>query len=305
MIDAESIVYYRPVLTFVQAVRADPALKAKYGPKADAWLADVERSIRAWDKRGCWHDLGAKRGGWYTHATVLPDAKTGKLYAPAGDVHLGGTVPYNKTHAFVEALVLAWQVTGDAWYKTRAARCGRFFRRHWRVDTKHAEWNYRDHEFPGDYVSGRLRDGKTKTGAFVHPRASYYKLDAASVVKCYDAGIFYTKADIELLLKTNLKFMFTGDEADPKFRKINGAADKPKKYGWGEGFLWTSLAHFSEDTRRLWRAELAVKKKRYRWHWPPAALAYLMETSRPVSWDRRDVAKPTAAGSQRPQRQSR
>ena len=303
LIDHEAIIYYEPVLRFVKAVRADGALKKKYGKQAGEWLTDVERSMKAWDKRGSWHELGEK-GGWYTHPEVLPDAKTGKLIAPPGDVHLGGTIPYNKVHAFVQALVLGWQITGNDWFKTRAEKCCTFFRAHWRVDARHAEWNYRDHEFGGDFASGKLGVGKRKTGVFVHPRASYYMLDVATIVKCYDAGIFYQQADIDLLLRTNLKFMFSGDKAHPKFRKINGAGGKAEKYGWGEGMLWTSLAHFNQDARDLWKADLAQKKKSARWHWPPAALAYLHETARPISWERRDT-ETTAAETQRSQRKEK
>ena len=70
-----------------------------------------------------------------------------------------------KRRALGEALTLAYQITGDEWYRTRLAKCAKFFRTHWRVKDDHVEWNYRDHAFASDYVSGKLGEGDTKTGA--------------------------------------------------------------------------------------------------------------------------------------------
>lgn len=287
LIDFDAIVYYLPALRFVIEVRSDPKLREQYGAKADAWLKDVEASLRAWDKRECWHDLG-ERGGWYTFPYVLPDRATGQLVPRPDRAHAGGTIPYNKAHAFLQSMILAYRLTGDPWYKTRLEQCAKFFRAHWRVDANHAEWNYRDHEFKGDFESEKFGEGKAKTKVFVHPRASYYKIDVETVVAYYDAGIFFKRADLELLLKTNLEFMFKGDPADPKFKVIDGS-NQFEKYGWGEGFLWTSLGHFSEKVRELWQAELAIKKAKLRYHYPPAALGYLAEMALPVSWEPRHV----------------
>jgi len=137
LIDHDAILYFVPALKLVRAVRSDPQLQARYGAKAEAWLKDVETSIRNWDARGCWHDLG-ERGGWYTHITHYPDAATGEL-KPIENVHAGGSVPYNKVHAFFDALDLAYRITGDPWYRERMDKCCRRFRSHWRVDDKHAE----------------------------------------------------------------------------------------------------------------------------------------------------------------------
>ena len=188
--------------------------------KAEAWFKDVVASIHAWDKRGCWQDF-PDGSGWYHGITHYPDPKTGELLK-LDSISAGGVVPYNKVHALFEALDLAYRITGDDWYKTRMEKCCKFFRKHWREDDKHVEWNYRDHAFAGDYKSGVLGQGETLTGAFVHPKGGYYALDAEGVVRAWDLGIFYTKPDIEKLIKTNLEFMFLGDEKDPKFKKIDG-----------------------------------------------------------------------------------
>jgi hypothetical protein len=286
MIDHDTILYFVPVLKFVKEVRADPKLQAAYGAKAEAWFADVQRSIRAWDRRGCWHDMG-EGAGWYSNITHYPDARTGEL-VKMDSIHAGGSVPHNKVHALFEALGLAYRITGDPWYARRMEKCCRTFRARWREDDKHVEWNYRDHAFPGDYKSGVVGQGETKTGAFVHPKSGYYNLDVTAIVRAYDLGIFYPRQDVEKLLKTNLEFMWMGDEANPKFKKINGNYVEEGKYN--KGTLWTSLAHFSDQTRALWKTRIERARESNRWMWWADALAYLIETSQPVSWTPRHAA---------------
>lgn len=283
-LDHESLVYYVPVLKFVQAVRQDPALKEKYGKLADDWLADVQRSLWAWDKRGCWHDLGDK-GGWYTFPTQYPDAKTGEMITITGKSS-GGSFPYNKVHAFDQALTLAYQITGDDAYRQRMEKCATYFKAHWRSDDKHVEWNYRDHNFPGDYVSGVVGQGATRTGAFVHPHPSYYILDSSDIALLYNEGIVFTRDDINKLIQTNLEFMFMGDEKNPKFKMIDGSYKAAGKYD--KGTLWPALAQFSEKVRQLWKTQLDITPGAWS---SISALDYLIETSRPVSFDQRELLK--------------
>jgi len=291
LIDHDAILHFVPVLMFVQEVRSDPKLREQYGATAEGWFKDVERSIRAWDKRNCWHDLGPM-GGWYTNMTHVPDTKTGRLVKRTS-IHAGGTTPYNKIHALFEALSLAYRLTGDPWYRERIEKCCTFFQRHWRVDAKHAEWNYRDHEFPGDFVSGAVGKGRTRTGAFIHPKGGYYALDVQGTVTAYDLGVFYSRKHIEKLLQTNLEFMWMGDQKDPKFRKISGTYKAEGKYD--KGYLWTALAHFSPKVRDLWKVQLDQVRSSKRWMWWAATLDYLIEMSQPVAWEPRhtkDIPRP-------------
>ena len=188
----------------------------------------------------------------------------------------------DEAHALDEALTLAYQITGDVKYRQHMEKCATVFRAHWRVDDKHAEWNYRDHAFAGDYVSGILGQGAPKTGAFVHTHPSYYILDSTDVVMLYDQGIVFSRDDIKKLVQTNLEFMFMGDEKKPTYKMINGAYAPAGKYN--KGTLWPALAHFSEKTRQLWKTELDNKPNGWA---SPSALKYLIETAQPVSWEPR------------------
>ena len=204
-IDHEAIIYYVPALMFIKAVRGDPELQKIYGHEAETWLRDVDASIRAWDRRGCWHDLPGSQG-WYTFLTEYSDPTTGEL-RKVEHAYAGGTVPYNKVSALFPALSLAYQITGDAWYRERMEKLSRFFREHWRVDSLHAEWNYSDHEFPGDFTGGGIGKGDPRTGIFVHPNGRYYLLDLTAIIEAYDLGICYARRDIEKLIQTNLEYM--------------------------------------------------------------------------------------------------
>jgi len=281
MIDHDALVFFIPAMLFAREVRGDPALQARYGAKAEAWMKDAEAGIRYWDARGCWHDLD-ERTGWYSSYFDYPEAGTGRLLKRE-DIYAGDTIPYNKVHCLFEALTMAYRLTGDPWYRVRMEKAANFWRRHWREDEKHVEWNYRDHFLPVHYESGVLGQGKTKTGAWVHPKGGYYSLDAQAAVMLYDVGLF-ARADIEKLLKTNLEFMWRGD-VPPTFRHINGEYDTSGAANRGRGYLWTSLAHFSPKIRELWAAQ--IEASRGSWNWHSAALDYLIEMSRPVSWEPR------------------
>ena len=266
-----AIMYYTPALRCIRAVRADAALKARYGDKVEAWFKDItEVSIPAWDKRGIWHDLG-DQGGWYTHTTHYPDKATGEIVQRT-DTYQGSSLAYNKVHALIQSFCLLYRMTGDDWYRRRIEQCERFFRSHWRIDDSHVEWNYRDFSGPWDYVNGV--DGRTKTGYFVHPKDGYYRADVEAIVDCYNVGIVFTKADIERLVQTNVEFMWLDDESNPQFRKINGTYDAEAQYG--KGYLWTSLAQFSPRVRELWKAQSGGRR---------SSTGYLIAVSEPVSWE--------------------
>jgi hypothetical protein len=280
LIDHDAILYFVPALMFVEEVKNDASLKEKYGAKAEAWLKDIEVSIRAWDQRGCWHDFDEKTG-WYSVGMEYPD-KDGNLQKNMS-IFPGGTYAYNKVNDFILSLVLAYRLTGDEWYRVRMEKCAAFWRDHWRDDGSHVEWNYRDHALPGDYESGVVGQGKPKTGAWVHPNSLYYEVDVRTATALYDAGIFFQKPDLEKLIKTHLELMWRKD-TPPTFTNINGKDGRNKN-----GFLWTSLAHFDPRVRNLWKE--SINNPQRTWTWQKSVVEYLIEMTYPVSWQPRDAGE--------------
>ena len=287
MLDDASF-YFKPALEFALVVRDDPALKAKYGAKAEAWAKDVEESIRAFDKRGCWHDIDAKTG-WYTEATEYPDPNGNIVKRDPNDSWAGGSQEYYKVSALNEALALAYRLTGDPWYRTRMEKTAADWRRHWREDAKHVEWNYRDNRFAGDYVSRVYGQGPLRRGEYVHANGSFCLADVGAAVALYDVGVFFTRQDMEKLIKTNLEFMYRGDNP-PTFLDVDGKTPEQRPYTYHKrGRLWTALAHFSPKARELWKLSLDDPKRDWTWH--VGAMDYLFEMSQPVSWEPRYARK--------------
>jgi hypothetical protein len=280
--------YFKPALEFALVVREDPALRARYGAKAEAWRKDVEESIRAFDQRGCWHDIDAKTG-WYTETTEYPDPSGVIRQRDANDSWAGGSQEYYKVSALNEALALAYRLTGDAWYRARMEKTAADWRRRWREDEKHVEWNYRDDRFAGDYVSRVYQQGRPRRGQYVHANGSFCVSDVAAAVALYDVGVFFTQQDMEKLIRTNLEFMYRGD-LPPTFRDVDGRTREASAYKYHKGGrLWTALAHFSPKTRELWKLHLDSARKDWMWH--IGAMDYLLELSRPVSWEPRYAGK--------------
>lgn len=272
-----SISYYVPALLFISAVRADEALTAKYGELAEEYYRHItEVGVQSWDKRGNWHQLSADTG-WYAHATRIIDAE-GNLVELAG-TYGGSTQAYNKIHEFMIPLVMLYQMTGDAKYRDRVRQCERFFRSQWRIDDAHVEWNYRDFSGPWDYKNGM--NGETKTSYFIHPKGGYYLMDVKAICRIFDAGVFFTPADIHLLIKTNLEFMWFGEKDPLKFRQIHGGYEATGKYR--KGYLWTPLARYDQRIRDLWELKAKEILKRKGWGWEGHYLDYLLAMTRPVT----------------------
>ena len=149
-------------------------------------------------------------------------------------------------------------------------------------DEKHVEWNYRDHSGPWDYPSGKMGDGKTKTGAFIHPKGGYYAADLKAIAACYEVGLSFTQKDMEKLVQTNLEFMWMGDEKNPAFKQISGRYKKAGKYG--KGHLWTALHRFDPRIRKLWKTQVEMARASKRWMWHAGALSYLAAMSEAPGW---------------------
>ena len=291
MVIHAGIVYYKPALRFIEAIRARPDLQSRYGILPNIWLEDITQvSIPAWDRRGCWKEIGEDEG-WYIKITQKPDPETHEL-VPEADRLAGTTFAFNKLHEMLNGFLIAWRITGNEGYRERIEKCARIFRRHWRVDETHAEWHYRELLGPWDYKSGQVDDGDTYHKPYIHPKGGYYGTDVGYVVACYNHGIQFDRADIEKLIQTNLDFMYRGEDAEPRFTNINGAFkiyEEKEKRSWGRGSLWTSLAQFSPRVRELWKAQID-RSDPDSYGYPNSAMSYLLALSKPISWDRKYVS---------------
>ena len=294
MVIHAGIVYYQPALRFVEIIRSDPAgLGDPFSELAESWFRDIIKvSIPAWDKRGSWKEINADEG-WYIKLTQKPDSDTHELIPEAGDL-AGTTYAYNKLHEMLKGFLIAYRLTGNDWYRDRIEKCARPFRRNWRVDDEHAEWNYREILGPWDYKRGKMGEGDTYFTSWIHPKGGYYGTDVEYVVACYNHGIGFGRADIEKLIQTNTTFMFRGPsrrEGSPQYTNIDGSFNVYKeanKKSFGHGSLWSSLAQFSPRIRELWKAQID-RTDPERYGYANSVIGYLLAISKPISWTPKNV----------------
>lgn len=195
----------RPITLMSAEILKTPALKEKYGAKAEAYLKLSEQTYEKWDGRGAWRET--KDGGTIT--VVMPfgiDEKTGKWTAgwdtrsAAGS---GFSHPNNKANVCARWLLALYDATGKPVYRDRAEKWFRLMasRIHLKPDGATYEiWNYWEPAGPWDYKP----DGKTKHGVGVHPKGGYYELDTQGIVDAWEHGLVFTKADIDRLIATAL-----------------------------------------------------------------------------------------------------
>jgi hypothetical protein len=229
-------------------IRRTPALKKKYGAKAESYVRLAEQVYKKWDARGAWRET--KGGGMIT--VVMPFGLEGKGgrwtagYATRNARGNGFSHPDNKANLVAGWLLAMSDVTGKAAYKERAGRWFQLMKSRMKLKPggTYEIWNYWQPAGPWDYKP----DGGPKHWVGVHPNPGYYQIDVAAIVDAYEHGLAFSRADIERLVATALA---------------------EKRY-------WDALAPFSPEIQRRFEAGL----KPDTWGGLSAAPHYLMLQAR-------------------------
>ena len=193
---------FRPIVLAAGEMTTNPALKAKYGAKGEAYLKLAEQIYEKWVKRGGWRET--KDGGMIS--VTLPygmdKANTKWIdFDTRNDPGHGFSHPDNKANLVARWMLALWDVTGKAEYKDRAEKWFKLqkSRLTLKSDGTYEIWNYWQPAGPWDYKA----DGKTpKHWVGVHPNGGYYQVDTAAMVDAYEHGLVFTKADIDRLIET-------------------------------------------------------------------------------------------------------
>ena len=87
----------RPVVLMADTILKTPALRPKYGRKAEGYLKLAERTFDKWDDRGCWRQV--KAGGLWVVPLFGIDRQTGRWTAgyDAGPSRAFRSRPTNRT----------------------------------------------------------------------------------------------------------------------------------------------------------------------------------------------------------------
>jgi len=240
----------RPVVLMAGEILKTPALKQKYGTKADSYLKLAEDVFQKWDSRGCWREV--KDGGVWVVPTFGIDQKTGKWTdGYARRTTAGFSLPANKQNLVAEWLIAMSDVIKKPVYKDRAEKWWRQMKSRMKLqqDGKYCVWNYWDAAGPWDYKA----DGSPKHWVGVHPNGGYYQVDVEGIITAYEHHLVFTRADIDRLIATNRDWMWNKQVHGAKFQRIDGGAPD-NRWKNSPGALWTALVPYDESLRKIFEA---------------------------------------------------
>jgi len=231
--------------------------------------------VRQWDRLGTWRRIDEDHG-WYTVADTVPHPDSGE------PVRIAGTESHSVVvmAPFLRAFCILHELSGEAWYRDRAADCLRAFRERWRVENGCVQWDHQPLFGHWDYDA----EGKPSRYEFVHPNGAFRLPVLRALVDAYAAGIVIDKADMRLLVHTNVECMWNGDRDEPAFTLMDGRYEPDGRHG--HGVLWTPLARFDATIRDLWRPRI-VGADVTLFGRALSVLDYLLQTAEPTGFRRR------------------
>ncbi len=237
----------RPVVMMAEAILKAPALKEKYGARAEAWLKLAGQIFEKWDARGCWRET--KEGGLWVVPAYGLDTKTGGWTSGYARRALDGfSNPANKQNHIARWLLAMHDVTGKPVYQERAEQWFRLMksRLKTRDGGKYFVWDYWNPAGPWDYKP----DGSPQHWIGVHPNGGYYAIDVEGMVAAFEHGLVFSRDDLQRLIATNRDFMWNQQLNGARFQRIDGGAADPR---WRDspGLLWTALVPYDETQRRV------------------------------------------------------
>ena len=221
--------FLRPMVMMAGEILKTPALKKKYGAKAEEYLRLSEKTFEKWASRGAWRET--KEGGLWVTPPFGIDPKTGKWTEGYERRDKDGfSLPDNKENLIAMWLIAMYDVTHKPIYLERVEKWSRVMksRMKLRENGKYFVWDYWDPAGPWDYNA----DGTTKHWVGVHPNGGYYAHDVEAIVAAYEHGLVFTKEDMARLIATNRDFMWNHQVKNAKFQRIDGGPPDPR---WANG----------------------------------------------------------------------
>lgn len=164
---------------FIRVVKSDPALTEKYGATADRWLGELEEIVA--DANRDFVTSGTV--GYYVDGSM----EGGK----------GGKTPLNMTTAMGSVVAELYDITKKPEHKEHATKIANLFRQSLQERDGTWVWEYAIKP-PGTPF---------KTGEDI----SHAAINVDFAVRCYQAGIVFTKEDMDRFAKTWLKNVDKGD----------------------------------------------------------------------------------------------
>jgi len=237
----------RPVVLAAMEIQKSAPLRADWGGKADAYIKFAEEIFQKWDSRGCWREV--EKGGLWVVPAYGIDLKTGGWSSGYETRTVSGfSNPDNKENHIARWILALHDATGKSVYKDRAAKWFQLMKSRMKStgNGKFFVWNYWEPAGPWDFKP----DGSPKHWIGVHPNGGYYGIDVEAIVAAFEHGLVFSREDIDRLIATNRDFMWNGNFAEAKFKRIDGGQPDPR---WKEspGVLWTSLVPYDQTLKKI------------------------------------------------------
>lgn len=240
----------RPVVLMADIIRQTPALKEKFGRQAETWVDLAGQVFDKWITRGCWRET--KEGGVWIVPAFGIDAQTHQ-WTEGYDRRLkeGFSNPANKQNHIARWLLAMHRVTGKSLYRGHAEKWFQVMKSRLRTrdDGKYYVWNYWDPAGPWDFKP----DGSPRHWVGVHPNGGYYEIDVEGMVASHEAGLVFTRDDLNRLIATNRDFMWNQQLPDAKFQRIDGG-QPDERWKNSPGTLWTALVPYDAKLRQIFLA---------------------------------------------------
>jgi hypothetical protein len=193
-----------PVVLMSSEILRKPALKDKYGSRAENYLKLAEQVFEKWDTRGAWRETD--NGG--VVSVELPfgiDRKAGNWtgeYEIRNAPSAGFSHQDNKANLIADWLLAMSDATAKPVYRERAEKWFQVMKSRMKLKREgtYEIWNYWQPAGTWDYKS----NGLPKHWIGVHPNAGYYDIDVEAIVGAYKHGVVFNKEDISRLVATAL-----------------------------------------------------------------------------------------------------
>jgi hypothetical protein len=255
-----------PTLRFAELILKgdDEALKKKYSEKAQSYVELAKKHlIEKWDKRGTWFEDGPY-GGYFSWNKYITEKEPGELKSLDGP---GQSLPFNKNTDIGIACLRLFRVTGETFYREKALRIFNGAKSRMCLFNDTYVWSYWEPLGPWDIDTAKPNTLRHWVG--VHPYRDYQAREVGDYVEAYQSGITFSKEDMQRIINTNLKAMWNGDKAAPKWQNSNraifkaalGEVPEPKLIGDYKRFagcLWSALAPFDQTIRDLGKGKHAA-----------------------------------------------
>jgi hypothetical protein len=194
----------RPVVLMSVEIRKNPALRERYGAKANAYVGLSEDMFKKWNMRGGWR----RTDGGGIISVVVPfgiDEKTWTWtdgYENRGAPRAGFSHQNNKANLVASWLLAMFEATHKLEYKERAEKWFWLMKSRMKIasGSTYGIWNYWEPAGRWDYKAS----GIPKHWIGIHPNPAYYDIDVEAIVFAHAHGVVFTKEDISRLIATSL-----------------------------------------------------------------------------------------------------